>query len=134
MVQPPDDSHRQLRLMFHIGRRSEKVERAFVAALPCEQHDARAPVSMTLVSLPSRTLGAGYRLTLPMDEVPTDGVVFVTRRRRKASRRLIEREREKVRLSVRRPIDARLPWGDPSRSTNAKGRQDFDSRIASVNT
>ena len=41
-MKPPGDGHGQLRFMFHIGRRSEKVESAFVAAPPGEQHDARA--------------------------------------------------------------------------------------------
>src|ERR1700722_9153433 len=105
-MQPPGDSHRQLRFMLHICRRSEKVESAFVAAPPCEQHDARALVKMMLVSLPSRTLGAGYRLTLPMDKVPTDGVVLVTRRRRKTARCLVERKCEKISLGVVGPINA----------------------------
>lgn len=66
-MQPPGDGHRQLGFMLHIGRRPEKVESAFIAAPSREQHDARAPVSMILISLPSRTLGTGYGLTFPMD-------------------------------------------------------------------
>jgi hypothetical protein len=58
------DSHRQFRFMLHIGRRSEKIESAFVATPSAEQPDARALVSMMLVSLPGRTFGAIYRLTL----------------------------------------------------------------------
>ena len=104
-MQPPGDCHRQLRFMPHIGRRSEKVESAFVAAPSAEQHDARALVSMMLVSLPGRTFGASYRLTLPMDKVPTDGVVLVTRRRRKAARCLIEGKSEKIGLGVVGPIN-----------------------------
>ena len=50
-MQPPGDSHRQLRFMLHIGRRSEKVESAFVPAPSAKQHDAHALVSMMLVSL-----------------------------------------------------------------------------------
>jgi len=94
----------KLRFMLYIARWSEKVESAFVAAPPGEQHDARALVSMMLISLAGRTLGANYRLTLPMDKIPTDGVVLVTRRRRKTARCLIERKCEKISLGVVGPI------------------------------
>ena len=68
MAQPPGDGHGQLRFMLHIGRRSEKMASALVAAPSGEQHDARAPVNMVLVSLSNRPLGAG--VVGPIDPSP----------------------------------------------------------------
>ena len=46
--------------MFHICRRPEKVESAFVAAPPSEQHDACAPVNMMLARAQGKMLDGGW--------------------------------------------------------------------------
>src|SRR5206468_102730 len=40
---------------------------------------------MGLIAAARFAFGSGHRLTLPMDELPTDGIVPVTRRRREVS-------------------------------------------------
>lgn len=78
MVQTPGDRHRQFRFVPDIGRGSQKVERPFIAAPPCKEHDARTLRDMVLVPAPGVTLRAGDRLAFPVNEFGADRIVPVT--------------------------------------------------------
>jgi hypothetical protein len=71
--------------MFHVARRPEKPERPVVAAEPGEQHDPCAERVVPLVPLSGFAVGACGRLTLPVNQVATDGVVTVASRWRELS-------------------------------------------------
>lgn len=80
VCQAPGDRHGELAVMLDVRRGSKKVERAFVAALPREEHDAGPSLRVALITLTGLTGRSGHRLALPVDEIAADRVVTVARR------------------------------------------------------
>ena len=72
-------------------------------------HDARAELGMLLVPASRLAVSARNGLALPVDQLATDGVVAMARRRRKLPARLVEREGQEIGLRVLCPVDTGLP-------------------------
>lgn len=80
-VQPPRDCHRALRLMLHIRRRAQEVERPLIRPQAREQHHAAPELLVLAIPPPRLALRLRRRLALPVDQLPADGVVAVPGRR-----------------------------------------------------
>src|SRR6185436_1009499 len=106
MRQSPGHGHRELALVADVCSWTEKIEGPLVAALSREQHHARASRGVELVPLSGLAVGTCNGLVLPVNEVPADRVVAIAGGRREVSTRLVQREREKIRLLFVGPIHA----------------------------
>src|SRR4051794_24912881 len=89
---------------------------------------------MLLVPASRLAVGARNGLALPVDQVATDGVVAIARRRRKLPARLVEREGQQIGLRVLCPVDTGLPRSNLRSFTNTKSGEDLDARVAGVHS
>src|SRR3954463_6331819 len=95
--------------MRHVLRWPKTPERSVVGTEASEQHHLRA--SLLVLEIPSPRL-ASQRCTglaLPVNELGTNGVIAIPSCRREGARRLVEREREDVRLAALIPTNALAP-------------------------
>src|SRR5262245_41230200 len=132
MVEPPGDRHWQLRVVGYVRRRPEEPERSIIGTKPRKQEDGASLLHVTPVATAGLALGARDGLGLPVDERSVDGVIAVTRRRRKAPVGLVEREREEVCAGIGHPTNARLPWSDLGAFANTESGQDLDACVSGV--
>ena len=131
IFQLPVDLHRAFPSVSDISSGSEKPKCTIALIEACKQHDFTPLIHVLLITNSCFAVCTGYRLTLPVNTLTRNRIIFVSRRGGEITFRFIQGEGQQVSFCLGQPAHTFPPGRDLHRVvvTIAKCGEKFDPRI-----